>query len=463
VTDRPLYHFAPPPGTWMNDPIPFHWRGEWHVFFQHNPNGLFWGTMHWGHAVSRDLVRWELMPIALAPTPGGPDRDGCFTGSVFHDGQRFCILYTGIPELREPGRHVQVQCLATSEDLVNWEKHPANPVIAEAQRPGGFGPCWRDPCVWREADGWCCLIGSQRGDRGAALLYRSDDLVAWEYVGPLYVRGGEDTGCDFECPDLFELGGRHVLLASRVRTWWRTGTVADRRFAMDAWGVCDGGSFYAGKTCEDDRGRRVLLGWVTEARSVEACREAGWAGALSLPRVLSVRPDGRLGFEPGPEVETLRGGHARFEDLSLAEEPRFLEGVSGDTLELAVRIEPRGAREVAVAVRATPDLQERCEVVCDLDRGRLGDTPLDLAQGEPLDLAQGEPLDLRIFVDRSIVEVFAGGPGRSSGPLRAGRACLTRRSYPMRDDALGVALSSRGGAAVATQADVWQLEAGRGA
>src|SRR3954471_16913299 len=138
---RPLYHFSP--AHWMNDPIPFFWDGVYHVFFQHNPNGAFWGTMHWGHAVSRDLVHWELLPIALAPTPGGPDAEGCWTGCVTRSAGKFRILYTGISKLTPLQ---QAQCLAESDDLITWRRYPGNPVIAAP--PAGFGECFRDPQVW---------------------------------------------------------------------------------------------------------------------------------------------------------------------------------------------------------------------------------------------------------------------------------------------------------------------------
>src|ERR1051326_9206447 len=193
---RPLYHFSPE--RWMNDPKPFFCHGEYHIYFQHNPNGAFWCTMHWGHAVSRDLIQWHQLPIALAPTPGGPDQDGCFTGCVVKEEGRFHILYTGIPQL-SPLQ--QVQCLATSADMIAWEKYPGNPVISEP--PPGFGECFRDPCAWKEGDDWFMLIGSElpEGSGGAALLYRSSDLVHWEYLHPLFVGEAACTGRDFECPD----------------------------------------------------------------------------------------------------------------------------------------------------------------------------------------------------------------------------------------------------------------------
>lgn len=149
---RPRYHFLPPP-SWMNDPKPFYWRGEYHVSFQYCPGVPYSADKHWGHAVSTDLIRWRELPVALSPTPGGADQDGCWTGCVVEDGGRFHILDTGIPQLVRPGP-VQVQCLATSTDLVSWDKDPGNPVIPASQKPEGFGDTFRDPCAWKEDDTW---------------------------------------------------------------------------------------------------------------------------------------------------------------------------------------------------------------------------------------------------------------------------------------------------------------------
>lgn len=433
---RPLYHFSP--DHWMNDPIPFFAGGEYHIFYQHNPNGAFWGTMHWGHAVSHDLVRWQELPIALAPTPGGPDQDGCFTGCVIAGDGRFHILYTGIPRLNPLQ---QVQCLASSKDLITWEKYPGNPVIAAP--PGGFGECFRDPCAWREADGWSMVIGSEMPEHkgGAALLYRSPDLAHWEYVRPLFTGDAAQTGHDFECPDYFSLGDRHVLLTSRNKTWWHVGRTADHRFTRDQWGAVDGGALYAAKTVRDYQGRRLLWGWIREERPEAAQRAAGWSGVLSLPRQLDLRPDGSLGIEPVRELETLRGRHRRFGAQTVPDGPDGLPlaGVAGDALELQVRFAPTDAPILGIRVRCSPDGAEYAEIAYDRHASRLGDAPLDLAEMEEL--------VLRVYVDRSVIEAFANG-----------RACQTLRFYPERDDCLGVRLLARGGEAMLRSVDVWELQ-----
>jgi beta-fructofuranosidase len=418
---RPRWHFTT--DNWMNDPIPFWAEGAYHVYFQHNPGAAVWGDMHWGHAISQDLAHWERLPIALAPTPKGPDHDGVWTGCVVRrDDSRFAALYTGIPHLNP---FEQVHCLATSGDLWKWEKEKSNPIAAA--KPEGYGPCFRDPQAWKAADGrWYMVIGGEQreGRGGAAFLYRAEDaeLTRWTYLHPLY-EGGPETGHDFECPDFFPLGRRHLFISSRNKTWWHVGTLGrDLRFTRHAFGPCDGGNFYAAKTCEDGKGRRILFGWITEARPAEQHRAAGWSGALSLPRVVTLGRDGTLRFTPAPELERLRGRRLRKQTVALGhpESRALVPGIRGAALELQVRFSAPNAKRYGIAVRCAPGGGEQCTVTYDAAARKLGDAPLTLAAGEEL--------TMRVFVDGSVVEAFDA----------KGRACHTYRTYPTRPDSLGV-------------------------
>lgn len=140
---RPQYHFLPA-ANWMNDPNgPIYYRGNYHLFYQYNPNGAFWGTMHWGHAVSKDMLHWKHLPIAFAPTPGGYDKDGVFSGSA--------VIHNGTPTMIFTGVSPEVQCIATgNSDMTVWKKEP-QPVIA-APPPGMKVTGFRDPAPWREGD-----------------------------------------------------------------------------------------------------------------------------------------------------------------------------------------------------------------------------------------------------------------------------------------------------------------------
>jgi beta-fructofuranosidase len=282
--------------------------------------------MHWNHATSPDLIHWKHQPIALAPGPNPFDAFGIFTGSVLPDTDVVSVLYTGVrhssPEqetIRGEGLR-EVQCLATSVDpeLRVWQKLDI-PVIdgpPEGLKVTGF----RDPCPWKDGDMWYLAIGSGFTKQGGAvLLYSSKDGRQWKYLHPLAQgkwngrtnAGPVDTGEMWECPDFFPLGDKHVLLYSTERkVYWNVGTFdkQELRFHSETSGLLDHGSYYAMKSMLDEKGRRILWGWVEETRSADACMQAGWAGCMALPRVLSIGPDNRLRMEVPPEFASLQSG-----------------------------------------------------------------------------------------------------------------------------------------------------------
>jgi beta-fructofuranosidase len=319
---RPQFHLLPR-ANWMNDPCAprFH-RGQYHMFFQYNPNAAVWGDMHWNHATSPDLIHWKHEPLALAPTPGSYDAFGCFTGSVLPGMAVPTILYTGVtkssPEtIRGEGLR-EVQCMATSTDpdLLVWKKLD-KPVIPSP--PTGLSVTgFRDPCPWKDGDVWYLGIGSGFNKvGGAVLLYRSSDGHNWEYLHPLAQgkwNGGTmsnpvDTGEMWECPDFFPLGGKHVLLYSVERkVFWEVGVfdMSDLKFHSETKGMLDHGYYYAMKSMVDEKGRRILWGWVEESRTAEQCLAAGWAGAMALPRVLRLGADNQLRMDVPPEFISLK-------------------------------------------------------------------------------------------------------------------------------------------------------------
>ena len=321
---RPQFHLLPR-ANWMNDPCaPRYFHGQYHMFFQYNPEAPVWGDMHWNHAVSPDLMHWKHLPVALSPTPGSYDAFGCFTGSVLPGVEVPSILYTGVtrssPEtIRGEGLR-EVQCLATSTDpgLRVWNK--LDKPVLEGPPPGLQVTGFRDPCPWKDGDTWYLGVGSGFNKvGGAVLLYTSPDGRNWTYLHPLaqgqWNGGGQsnpvDTGEMWECPDFFPLDGKHVLLYSTERkVYWEVGTFAksDLRFHSETRGLLDHGSYYAMKSMVDSKGRRILWGWVEETRTAEQCRAAGWAGAMALPRVLSIGADNHLRMDIPPEFASLRRG-----------------------------------------------------------------------------------------------------------------------------------------------------------
>jgi beta-fructofuranosidase len=323
---RPQFHLLPK-RNWMNDPDgPIYWNKQYHMFFQYNPNAAIWGDMHWAHAVSPDMVHWKHLPVALAPTPGGYDSEGCFSGSAVNDDGKATFIYTGVKTVPSEqatlrnGTHnfLETQCLATASDseLLQWEKL-AQPVLLPPEDPELTG--FRDPCLWRAGGKtWFMGIGSGiRGEGGRVLLYRSTDLRKWEYLHPLASgkRNGRETadpvdaGEMWECPDFFALGAKHVLLYSTERkVFWESGEFDSQElvFHPQQHGKLDHGAYYAPKSQLDAKGRRILWGWIPETRSEAEFSAARWAGCISLPRVLSLDEHGTLRMSPIPEISGLR-------------------------------------------------------------------------------------------------------------------------------------------------------------
>lgn len=412
---RPQYHFLPA-ANWMNDPNgPIYHKGQYHLFYQYNPNGAFWGTMHWGHAVSPDMLRWKHLPVALAPDPNGPDRDGVFSGSA--------LILNGTPTIIYTGVKPETQCVATSDDqMIRWKKHPANPIIA-GPRPDLKAAGFRDPCVWKEKDGWYLALGSGvRGTGGMVLLYRSSDFVHWTYLHPLF-EGKADpqklsekdpvgSGEMWECPDFFPLGNRHVLLISTMgKVYWYVGKYADQKFTPEANGHVDYGAYYAAKSFLDKQNNRVLWGWLPERRSKEEQMEAGWSGVMSLPRVLTLGKNNQLLMEPVKGLESLRGDVLRMK-------PRLVAGdvpvpnVSGtDCAEFLAEFAPGTAQEFGLVLSWS---QNPIEIAVSPQRNQLR---INQQTGE-FRAASGEPVRLRVFRDGSVIELFVNN-----------RSCLTAREY----------------------------------
>jgi beta-fructofuranosidase len=263
------------------------------------------------------------MPIALSPTANSFDSYGTFTGSVLPHGEGAQVIYTGVtkvPREQETIRNEglrEVQCIATSSDadLKTWHKL-GQPVI-EGPPPGMKVTGFRDPFCWKDGGTWYIGVGtgfSQIG--GAVLLYRSKDARHWEYLHPLAqgTWNGEQSsnpvpsGEMWECPDFFPLGDKHVLIySSEHATFWEVGVLDKRelRFHSERKGRLDHGAYYAPKSMLDDKQRRILWGWVQETRSREAAESAGWAGCLSLPRVLKLGDDNELHIEVPAEFASL--------------------------------------------------------------------------------------------------------------------------------------------------------------
>ncbi len=420
---RPQYHLLPA-HNWMNDPNgPIFFKGQYHMFHQYNPLGATWGNMNWAHATSPDLIHWQHEGIALSPTPGGYDRDGVFSGSAVLDQGRPTVIYTGVmPPSSEYGAtlkdgvHVwrEVQCLAVAEDddLRTWKKLP-EPVIAAP--PAGFQVTgFRDPYVWRGGGQWMLILGSGfQGKGGAILLYTSADLRHWSYLHPLVggTRSGEkgtnpvDTGDMWECPDFFPLGDKYVLLISTMgKVRWKVGTYSNQKFIPEKEGIVDWGSYYAAKTMVDKDGSRILWGWIPETRSDAQLIAAGWAGAMSLPRILSLDSRGELVSEVHAAAQMLRDTPV---SIARGQNGKHLDDVRIRNLsaELAVEFQPKGA-ECALRLQSE-DGTDFANVSILEQNGTRRILVNDVSA--PLSSSPESPVRLHMYLDGSVLELFVDG------------------------------------------------------
>ncbi|MGG2199164.1 glycoside hydrolase family 32 protein [Paenibacillus sp.] len=446
------YHFMSEYG-WMNDPNGFiHYNGTYHLFYQYYPYEAKWGPMHWGHAVSGDLIRWEHLPVALAPDEAY-DQGGCFSGSAIEHEGRLYLMYTGHVETGpdKDRDYRQEQAIAVSEDGVTFVKWKDNPVIAAGAIPLGVSrQDFRDPKVFKRGDAYYAVLGSNDGaGHGLILLYRSADLVHWEYVNVIAKSDGT-LGDNWECPDVFALGSKDVLMMSPQRvpaqgddycnlhsTTYMVGHLDtdDGRFHYDAYYPIDYGfDFYAPQTTIDAQGRRVMIAWMDMWESLMPTQQGHhWAGAMTVPREVLTDGD-RLVFKPVDEIEAYRQAPYELSDVILKGE-RVLE-TQGDRYELKVVIEAKGASAFGIKLRTSGREEtvlsyhaEERQFRFNRDRSGIG------PKGErktSIELEDGK-LSLRIFVDVSSVEVFLG----------KGHKVMTGRIYP-NEQARGIALFSEG-------------------
>lgn len=433
---RPRFHFTPE-RNWMNDPNGMvFYDGEWHLFYQYNPFGDKWGHMSWGHAVSRDLVRWEHLPVALA------EQDGVmiFSGSAVVDWKNtsgygvdgkppMIAIYTGHREGRQDQR------IAYSNDRGRSWTRVAEPVLDLKMAD------FRDPKVfWHEGTSrWIMVVALP--NEHVVHFYASPNFRQWSRVGEFGPAGA--TNGQWECPDLFPLaveggGTRWVLIvninpggpAGGSGSQYFTGQFDGSTFTADSGGAGPlwadhGADFYAGVSWSDvpaRDGRRVWIGWMSNWLYAQEVPTSPWRSAMSVPRTLSLRrtPDGlRLVQAPVRELTRLREGPARrFRGGTLEAANAWLHRRGPLPAALDVELIFDGVRDVApFDVHLSNAKGERISVRVDpgarrlvLDRSRSGNTTFHkeftLRHDAPLRIVHGE-VRLRLLVDVSSVEVFA--------------------------------------------------------
>lgn len=312
-TYKPLYHFSASNG-WLNDPNGLvRFKGEYHMFYQYHPDTLEdRGAVGacWGHAVSKDLLRWKDLPIALMPSEPY-DKDGCWSGTAIVKDDTLYIIYTGYAET--PAGVRQTQCLAYSKDGINFEKYPENPVIGSSSIPKHSSKIdFRDPEAFKFGDEWHIFIGSHT-DYGCPqlLVYTTKDLIHYEYGG--FAEKRTESGTMWECPNVISFGGDKVGLIVSPQ-WYpsdgdRFTNVSSTVYSIGRYKVdkreyhgsvfrevdtgCD---FYATRCMQLDERTPVMLSWLQMwgRRMLPLELGHGWSGIIGLPRTLFLDRDGKL-------------------------------------------------------------------------------------------------------------------------------------------------------------------------
>ncbi|MCY7781597.1 MULTISPECIES: levanase [unclassified Bacillus (in: firmicutes)] len=435
---RPQYHFTPE-ANWMNDPNGMvYYAGEYHLFYQYHPYGLQWGPMHWGHAVSKDLVTWEHLPVALYPDEKGT----IFSGSAVVDKNNTSGFQTGkekplVAIYTQDREGHQVQSIAYSNDKGRtWTKYAGNPVI-----PNPGKKDFRDPKVfWYEKEKkWVMVLAA--GDR--ILIYTSKNLKQWAYASE-FGQGQGSHGGVWECPDLFELpvdgnpnqkkwvmqvsvgngavsggSGMQYFVGDFDGTHFKNENPSDQVLWTDY-----GKDFYAAVSWSDipsSDGRRLWLGWMSNWQYANDVPTSPWRSATSIPRELKLKAftEGvRVVQTPVKELETIRETSKKWKNLAISPASHnVLAGLSGDAYEINAefKVSPGSAAEFGFKVRTgrnqfTKVGYDRKNAKLFVDRSESGNVTFNPTfntgnQSAPLKPVNGK-LKMRIFVDRSSVEVF---------------------------------------------------------
>ena len=485
---RPLYHFVSPEST-LNDPNGLcYWQGKWHLFYQGYPPEDA-GRVHWGHAVSDDLIHWRDLPYAIYPY----QEESCYSGTALVEDDRVIAIYHGT----KLGNMV-----ATSSDplLLNWEKVGDGAVIPLPKSEDEPTPYTVfDPCIWRKDEHYYALSGGwlPNGPANkpirANFLFRSSDLENWDYLHP-FIEDDHFTvvNDDGACPYFWPIGDdKHIFLMYSHMTGGQY-LLGDYDQARDKFVVTDGGLFnfgpstpsglHAPSAVPDGKGGVVVIFNMNQGMPTR-----GWNQIMTLPRRLTLDEDERLLQQPAGDLESLRYDHQSIDAMTLpANEEIVLDGVGGDALELSLEIDPADAPLVELNVLRSPNREEHTRIAFYKHRGNryrqrlsktqamnassasmaalpqryeslisidtsyssiLPDALSRAPETAPVFLEDDEPLQLRVFIDRSVVEVFVNG-----------RQCVALRVYPSREDSVGVSLRAQGQAAQLNAFDAWRMK-----
>lgn len=437
---RPEFHFSPKQ-NWMNDPNGMvYFKGEYHLFFQYHPDGTEWGPMHWGHAISEDLIHWEEMPIALYPDEHGVIFSGCAvvdwnnTTGFFEDEPGLVAIYTNTDQYPGSDRSRQRQSIAFSKDQGrSWLKYEGNPVLVDESITD-----FRDPKVFwhQETKKWVMVLATEQ----SITLYTSDNLLEWERASEFGATAGSHDGV-WECPDLFSLpldgdetNQKWVMIVSigdnpqykeGSRTQYFIGEFDGETFINDhsddtiLW-LDHGRDNYAGVSWSDipiQDGRRMYIGWMSNWRYANQVPTSVWRSSMTIPRELSLKTvhnEVRLMQQPVRELETIKESVTEHKQKVIMENDVIKQSIPPlCELHLKMDLEETAQFELTFhhsrEENTTISYDSNHELLS-LNREESGNSQFSdsfsTIQSAELQTEEGN-LELKILLDRASVELFA--------------------------------------------------------
>lgn len=464
---RPKYHLLPA-ANWTNETHGLiHHNGRYHIFNQKNASSILLRQINWGHFSSPDLLHWTEEKPALTPDREY-DRNGIWSGCAVIDD-------AGVPRLfyTAGGEKMGVGMAAPKDDsLIEWEKSPLNPVIAE--KPAEYSRTdMRDQYVWKEGDLWYMIIGfglEQDGEpRGTLLLYKSEDLNEWSFVHLLFEGNPsvDQSGIFWEMPVFKKMGEKYVLLVNRVpqkgipaRTQYWVGDFRNEKFIPDnpvPQNLEVINRLLSPSVADTPDGKVAAIAIIPDEIHGYANYEQGWAHLYSMPRVWELK-DGKICQSPHPVMKELRKNHRNFARQTLPEDKPLVICDEGHQMEIQATFYPEDARQFGFILYKNPDNSEYTKVYYDAESQEfvIDQTHSSQRRFIPLNVRKdsycldlSEPVDIHIFVDGSVVEGFINGED-----------AFTTRIFPMNEESSEIELFADGTNSE-VEVDFWELDSAK--
>lgn len=440
---RPKYHFTAKKG-WLNDPNGMiYFKGNYHMFYQHNPYSVTWDSMHWGHAISKDGVVWEHLPVALKPDMPYDDykHGGCFSGTAIEHEGKLYLFYTGSHDKNKT--ECQTQNVAISEDGIHFKKYEGNPIISKLPHEESSWDI-RDPKVFRHKDTFYMLLGTCQGNQetdgiGKILMYESRDLLHWDYKSIFFDTEGI-YGKMVECPDLFPLEDKWILMyspmyaVSKKKVIYFCGDIdfETGKFIVKSQGdVNNGFEFYAPQSFQGENGEVYGVAWMDAWQNMPWFHKLApteneeYRGCMSLLRRYFFNEKEELCALPIDAYEKARITSKSYENVSLSKEKLYFDVGSDNRYELIIKADIRNMTSSFFTIGLMANEEDGIYLHMDLtsniltfDRNHLNEHSIGMMSTK-LDILNFQ-LELRIFVDVSTIEIFADG----------GKVNLSYTAYP---------------------------------